>query len=128
VTKSELIELLAHRSRITKSRAELVVQCVFASMADSLRRGEHIEVRGFGSFTVREYKPYTGRNPRTNEAVPVDAKRLPIFKVGKELKRLVNDGDAPDDDDEDLEAEGRRGPRALSEPVPTRKRKLNGTL
>jgi len=90
VTKSELIDALAERSNLTKARAELVVNCVFDAMTEALERGEGIEIRGFGSFTVRPYKPYSGRNPRTGEPVPVPAKRLPFFKVGKELKELVN--------------------------------------
>jgi len=114
VTKSELIDALAVRSNLTKARAELVVNCVFDAMTEALERGEGIEIRGFGSFTVRPYRPYEGRNPRTGEPVPVPAKRLPFFKVGKELKELVNasrgrpitggdDGDDdhdPDDPDE----------------------------
>jgi integration host factor subunit beta len=90
VTKSELIDALAERGHLTKARAELVVNCVFDAMTEALERGEGIEIRGFGSFTVRPYKPYSGRNPRTGEPVPVPAKRLPFFKVGKELKELVN--------------------------------------
>ena len=77
-------------SDLTKARAELVVNCVFDAMTEALQRGEGIEIRGFGSFTVRPYKPYSGRNPRTGAPVPVPAKRLPFFKVGKELKELVN--------------------------------------
>ena len=90
MTKSELIDAMAARSDLTKARAELVVNCVFDAMTEALQRGEGIEIRGFGSFTVRPYKPYSGRNPRTGEPVPVPAKRLPFFKVGKELKELVN--------------------------------------
>src|SRR5207244_8994642 len=90
MTKSELIDAMAARSELTKARAELVVNCVFDTMTDALERGEGIEIRGFGSFTVRPYKPYSGRNPRTGAPVPVPAKRLPFFKVGKELKELVN--------------------------------------
>jgi integration host factor subunit beta len=90
MTKSELIEAIAARAELTKTRAEAVVSSVFESMADALRQGEGIEIRGFGSFTVRPYKPYDGRNPRTGQPVPVPAKRLPFFKVGKELKELVN--------------------------------------
>jgi len=105
MTKSELIDTLASRANITKSRAELVVNCVFQSMTDALRREEGIEIRGFGSFTVRQYKPYNGRNPRTGDPVGVASKRLPFFKVGKELKELVNkiDGSkvAEVDDNED---------------------------
>ncbi|HEX6246119.1 MAG TPA: HU family DNA-binding protein [Polyangiales bacterium] len=106
MTKSELIDAVARRSQITKSRAELVVNCVFDSMTAALERGEGIEIRGFGSFTVREYKPYNGRNPRTGRAVPVPEKRLPFFKVGKELKELVNAGEgAIETDDEDTDTE-----------------------
>ena len=90
MTKSELIEAIAARGELTKARAELVVNCVFDAMTEALQHGEGIEIRGFGSFTVRPYKPYDGRNPRTGQPVPVPAKRLPFFKVGKELKELVN--------------------------------------
>lgn len=98
MTKSELIDAVARRTKITKSRAELVVNCVFDTMTTALDKGEGIEIRGFGSFTVREYKPYSGRNPRTGRSVPVPDKRLPFFKVGKELKELVN-GEEPSGDD-----------------------------
>src|SRR5436190_16180669 len=108
MTKSELIDALAARSELTKARAELVVNCVFDAMTEALQRGEGIEIRGFGSFTVRPYKPYSGRNPRTGEPVEVPAKRLPFFKVGKELKELVNNsrhlaitGDDDDDSKDD---------------------------
>ncbi|MEZ4406522.1 MAG: HU family DNA-binding protein [Polyangiales bacterium] len=91
MTKSELIEAIAQKQGITKGRAELVVNCVFSAMTDAMAQGDHIEIRGFGSFSIRDYRPYTGRNPRTNEPVAVGAKKLPFFKVGKELKELVND-------------------------------------
>ena len=108
MTKSELIEAIAQKTNLTKARAEMVVNSVFDSMTDALQKGEGIEIRGFGSFTVRPYKPYNGRNPRTGEPVPVPAKRRPFFKVGKELKELVNNsrafaitgGDDGDDDDD----------------------------
>ena len=113
MTKSELIDAVARRSKITKSRAEQVVNCVFDSMTTALERGEGIEIRGFGSFTVRQYKPYNGRNPRTGKSVPVPEKRLPFFKVGKELKELVNDGtgtiETDDDDDGDVDGEDHDG-------------------
>jgi integration host factor subunit beta len=113
MTKSELIEAIAARGELTKARAEMVVNCVFDAMTEALQRGEGIEIRGYGSFTVRPYKPYAGRNPRTGQPVPVPAKRLPFFKVGKELKELVNDsrhtpitgGDEADDDEDDDELE-----------------------
>jgi integration host factor subunit beta len=90
MTKSELVEAIAARANLTKSRAELVVNCVFNSMVESLQQGEGIEIRGFGSFTVRPYRPYAGRNPRTGQEVNVPAKKLPFFKVGKELREIVN--------------------------------------
>jgi len=92
MTKSELIDAVAQRTKITKSRAEQVVNCVFNAMTAALENGEGIEIRGFGSFTVRHYKSYHGRNPRTGKPVPVPEKRLPFFKVGKELKELVDGG------------------------------------
>ncbi len=111
MTKSELIDAVAKRTRITKSRAELVVNCIFETMTASLEKGEGIEIRGFGSFTVREYKAYEGRNPRTGETVHVAPKRLPFFKVGKDLRERVNSGagtplpvdNDPDDGDDNHE-------------------------
>ena len=112
MTKSELIESIAGRASLTKARAEQAVNCVFDAMTEALHKGEGIEIRGFGSFTVRPYKPYSGRNPRTGQAVLVPAKRLPFFKVGKELRELVNDsrrfaiqGDAPGDEPDDMDGE-----------------------
>ena len=90
MTKSELIDSLSAKANITKSRAEMVVNCIFDAMTDALKRDEGIEIRSFGSFSVRQYKPYNGRNPRTGTPVQVASKRLPFFKVGKELKELVN--------------------------------------
>ena len=89
MNKNDLIDAVAERTKITKSRAEQVVNCVFESMTAALERSEGIEIRGFGSFTVREYKAYNGRNPRTGKPVPVREKRLPFFKVGKELKERI---------------------------------------
>ena len=107
MTKSELIDAIAGRGELTKARAELVVNCVFDAMVEALQKGEGIEIRGFGSFSVRPYKPYSGRNPRTGQTVTVPAKRLPFFRVGKELKELVNNSSAfaitGGDDDDDLD-------------------------
>lgn len=91
MTKSELIDAIAARAHLSKARAELVVNCVFDTMTNALQNDDGIEIRGFGSFTVRPYESYAGRNPRTGNTVPVPAKRLPFFKVGKELKELVNE-------------------------------------
>jgi len=105
MTKSELIEAIAARGELTKARAEMVVNCIFDAMTEALKQGDGIEIRGFGSFSVRPYKPYAGRNPRTGNPVPVSAKRLPFFKVGKELKELVDQsrvhGELQDDDGDD---------------------------
>jgi integration host factor subunit beta len=90
MTKSDLINAVAEQTNVTRIRADAVVNCVFDAMTDALKNGEGIEVRGFGSFTVRQYKPYDGRNPRTGAQVHVSAKRLPFFKVGKELKERVD--------------------------------------
>jgi integration host factor subunit beta len=92
VTKSDLIETVAQKLHLPKGKAELIVNCVFDSMEDSLKKGERIEIRGFGSFEIRHYKAYEGRNPRTGDPVGVQPKRLPFFKVGKELKERVNAG------------------------------------
>jgi integration host factor subunit beta len=107
VTKSELIDAIADKLHLAKARAEQIVDTVFNSMVDALKEGQGIEIRGFGSFTIREYKAYDGRNPRTGEIVKVAQKRLPFFKVGKELRERVNasrgtgGSTAPDDDDDD---------------------------
>ncbi len=92
MTRSQLIEAVAEQTNTTKNRAEAVVSCIFDAMVAALERDEGIEIRGFGTFTVRRYKGYDGRNPRTGKAVQVQEKRMPFFKVGKELKVLVNGG------------------------------------
>lgn len=92
LTKSDLIDHLSDRLKLPKGKAEAVVNIIFDSMEAALRNNERIEIRGFGSFEVREYKSYEGRNPRTGDPVYVQPKRLPFFKVGKELKDRVNRG------------------------------------
>lgn len=98
VTKSELIERISEKLKLTNGKAEQIVNCVFDSMVKALQDGEGIEIRGFGSFTVREYKAYEGRNPRTGETVHVAPKKLPFFKVGKDLKERVNSAYLREDD------------------------------
>ena len=95
MTKSDLIERLRETLKLPKGKAELIVNVIFDSMEESLQRGERIEIRGFGSFEIRNYKAYEGRNPRTGDPVDVQPKRLPFFKVGKELKERVNGGASP---------------------------------
>ncbi len=90
MTKSELVEAIAARAELSKARAEMVVSSVFDAMTDALRNGEGVEIRGFGSLRARSHKAYQGRNPRTGKSVDVPSKLRPFFKVGKELKELVN--------------------------------------
>jgi integration host factor subunit beta len=97
MTKADLIAVIAEKLKFPWARAEVLVDQIFSSMADALTRGEGIEIRGFGSFTVRQYRAYDGRNPRTGATVHVKPKRLAFFKVGKELRERVNDGRDPTD-------------------------------
>ena len=90
MTKSDLITALAAKEKLTEKMATDTINLIFNGFTDTLKKGDRIEVRGFGSFTVREYKAYTGRNPRTGKDVRVRPKKLPFFKVGKELKGLVD--------------------------------------
>jgi integration host factor subunit beta len=92
VTKSDLVEHLADSAKLPKGKAEMAVNTIFDSMVEALQSGERIEIRGFGSFEVRHYKSYEGRNPRTGETVRVDPKKLPFFKAGKELRERINKG------------------------------------
>lgn len=89
MNKSELIELLAMKKDISNKRAEEIVNLVFSSMTDALAAGDRIEIRGLGSFVIKEYDSYTGRNPKTGQPITVKPKKLPFFKVGKELKERV---------------------------------------
>ena len=90
MTKSDLIDVLCETQKLPKGRAELLVHVIFDALEAALKRGERIEIRGFGSFELRDYRGYDGRNPRTGSAVSVRPKRLPFFKVGKELRERVN--------------------------------------
>src|SRR5262245_1488650 len=90
MTKSDLIEKLADQGKLSKKQAEMIVGHVFDAMTAAMKAGDRIEIRGFGSFKVKLYKPYVGRNPKTGDKVPVKSKKLPVFKVGKELKEMVD--------------------------------------
>ena len=93
MTRSELIaELSAANPHLTGRDVELIVSTVFDEITAALSRGERVELRGFGAFTVKRRDARTGRNPRTGEAVPVDEKAVPFFKAGKELRERVNRG------------------------------------
>jgi integration host factor subunit beta len=88
-TRSHLIEVVAGELRLPTERTEAIVRQVFAAMTEALLRGEGVEIRGFGSFTLRQYRAYRGRNPRTGAAVEVRPKRLPFFRTGKELRERI---------------------------------------
>ncbi len=90
MNKSELVEALAQKKEFSFKKSEEIINIIFESMSEALQSGERIEIRGFGSFVVKDYRPYTGRNPKTGEPICVKAKRLPFFKVGKELKEKVD--------------------------------------
>jgi integration host factor subunit beta len=91
MTKSDLVEKLSEAlTNLTKKECEVIVDTVFHNMKDALHRGEKIEIRGFGSFTVRTRRAKEGRNPKTGEKVAIPEKRIPFFKVGKELREMVN--------------------------------------
>ena len=92
MNKLDLIEALSEETGLPVSKAEEIVNLVFNSMADSLAKGDRIEIRGFGSFKVKHYDGYTGRNPKTGEFVDVKSKKLPFFKCGKDLKEQVDIG------------------------------------
>jgi integration host factor subunit beta len=96
MTKSELTaDLAAANPHLTGRDVELIVATVFDEITGALSRGERVELRGFGAFTVKHRDARTGRNPRTGEAVPVEEKAVPFFKAGKELRERVNRGRAP---------------------------------
>ena len=90
MNKSDLIEALSKEAGLPVRKAEEVVNTVFNSMADSLAKGDRVEIRGFGSFKIKHYDGYTGRNPKTGELIEVKPKRLPFFKCGKDLKERVD--------------------------------------
>lgn len=96
MTKSELIaELAAANPHLQGRDVELIVATIFDEITGALSRGERVELRGFGAFTVKKRDARTGRNPRTGEAVPVSGKAVPFFKAGKELRERVNRGPKP---------------------------------
>jgi integration host factor subunit beta len=88
--KSELIDALRDETGLSKKKAEEVVELFFAEMSNALARGDRVEIRGFCSIFLKNYKGYTGRNPKTGKAIQVSPKRLPFFKCGKELKERVD--------------------------------------
>ena len=91
MTKADLIEEVSRVVELTRKESEVIVEAIFDSVVRSLRSGDKIEIRGFGSFRTRERQARIGRNPKTGERVEVPAKRIPYFKPSKELKDLVNE-------------------------------------
>jgi len=92
MTKADLIDEVSRLAELTRKDSEVIVETIFDSVVRSLRAGDKIEIRGFGSFRTRQRRPRVGRNPKTGERVEVPAKKIPFFKPSKELKDLVNEG------------------------------------
>jgi integration host factor subunit beta len=91
MTKSELVEKLVEASAtLSRKESEMVVNLIFDSMCEALKKGEKVEIRGFGSFTIREREAREARNPKSGDVVKIPAKRTPFFKTGKELRERVN--------------------------------------
>ena len=89
MNKSDLIEALSKSENLTKTKAEEIVDLVFSEMTNALADGDRVEIRGLGSFKVKSYYGYKGRNPKTGKQIKVKSKKLPFFKCGKELKERV---------------------------------------
>ncbi|MFH1112688.1 MAG: HU family DNA-binding protein [Pseudomonadota bacterium] len=94
MNKSGLISALAKEADLPLRKSEEIVNLVFDTMGNALIAGDRIEIRGFGSFMVKQYEGYTGRNPKTGEKITVEEKNLPFFKTGKELRDKVDQSDA----------------------------------
>ncbi len=90
MTKSDLISALRKEHDITRPDANYIVNLFFDEMSNALANGGRVEIRGFGAFSVKKYKAYTGRNPKTGEKIKIESKKLPFFKPGKELKERVD--------------------------------------
>jgi len=95
MTKADLIEEVSRVVEMTRKESEVIVEAIFDSIVRSLRTGDKIEIRGFGSFRTRQRQPRIGRNPKTGARVEVPAKKIPYFKPSKELKDVVNNSAAP---------------------------------
>ncbi|MBE7414968.1 MAG: integration host factor subunit beta [Thermodesulfobacteriota bacterium] len=93
MTKSELIEAVAAKiTNFSRRDVEIIVDTLFESMAQSLSKGDKVEIRGFGSFKIKERDGRQGRNPKSGENIFIDAKKVPFFKAGKEIRERINDG------------------------------------
>jgi integration host factor subunit beta len=90
MTKAELVEMVAEEINLTKKQTEMIVNILFSSITEALSRGDKVELRGFGSFRIRNRNPREGRNPKTGDTVHIPAKKVPFFKAGKELRAMVD--------------------------------------
>ena len=90
MTKAELVERVSNQINLTKKQTEVVVNTVFSSITESLAEGKKVELRGFGSFRIRQRNARIGRNPKSGQQVEVPSKKVPFFKAGKELRQLVD--------------------------------------
>lgn len=90
MTKSQLVDAVTDSTNHSRKVVEAVVNTIFDGMVQAMKENKRVEVRGFGNFTVRSYRSYTGRNPKTGQQVDVPSKRMPFFKVGKELRARIN--------------------------------------
>src|ERR1700750_23695 len=107
MTKADLINIIAEKAHLQHKQSETVVNMVFDMMSEALKKDDRIEIRGFGSFVNRNYGSYKGRNPKTGQVVQVPQKRVPFFKVGKELKEMVDyEQNRKDDEKESARTSG----------------------
>ena len=102
MTKADLIDEVSKLAELTRKDSEVIVETIFDSIVRSLRVGDKIEIRGFGSFRTRQRKPRIGRNPKTGAKVDVPAKRVPYFKPAKELRDLVNPKESSNPEEIDI--------------------------
>jgi len=90
MNRSDLINAFKDKAKLGRKNAEKVIDTFFGSIIEALTNDERVEIRGFGSFTVKQYKPYVGRNPKSGIQINVPSKKLPFFKVGKDLKNMID--------------------------------------
>jgi integration host factor subunit beta len=90
MTKAELVDNVADKVNLTKKQTEVIVNILFSSITEALSDGDKVELRGFGSFRIRDRNPREGRNPKTGDTVHIPAKKVPFFKAGKELREMVD--------------------------------------
>jgi integration host factor subunit beta len=91
MNKIDIVNQLSERINLNRKLAKLVVDTIIDTIKTAIISGERVEIRGFGIFSLRSYKSYKGRNPKNGETIEVPAKRLPYFKVGKELKETISE-------------------------------------